>query len=513
MEGNDGSYGSSGSPLTHEIDISDGVTLTGDTTQAMPVIYSNNTSGLADGGVYVEGASSVLQYVDVEWSGSYAAVAGTGTWNRVIAHANSGAACTFYSGTTTVTDSVCDGSADGVYDNWSVGGPPTSNFTANLYNDTIVSPNYGMFLYAETQYVDITMNLENTIVRSTASSSPTDIYLTETSCGIDEVTASYSNYANVTIGPNACAEIVYTQPTLGNNQTTSPQFANAGGNNFAEASGSPTIGAGTNDPTNAGPLDLSGALRDIAGRTDIGAYEYVYAPALTTLAASSLSTAAATLGGSVNPNGAAASYHFDYGTTAAYGASTPSQSLAAGASAQSVSAALSALQPGTTYHYRLVATNSGGTTSGPDSTFTTPALPQMTFTQTRTRWRAGHAAASFAKAHHKTATAVGTTFTVTLNEPAAYTLSFQKTLSGRRGKSGVCVAQTKKNKRRARCTYTEDVGMLTASGHSATNTVTFDGVLTTGTKLGPGSYTVTATASAYAVSTQPVSLNFQIVRH
>jgi hypothetical protein len=37
------------------------------------------------------------------------------------------------------------------------------------------------------------------------------------------------------------------------------------------------------------------------------------------------------------------------------------------------SANISGLQPGTTYHYRLVSTNSGGTTNGSDQTFTTAA--------------------------------------------------------------------------------------------------------------------------------------------
>src|SRR5205085_396899 len=33
---------------------------------------------------------------------------------------------------------------------------------------------------------------------------------------------------------------------------------------------------------------------------------------------------------------------------------------------------ISGLQPGTTYHYRVVAENAEGTTEGPDKTFTTP---------------------------------------------------------------------------------------------------------------------------------------------
>jgi hypothetical protein len=87
MEGNDGTYGTSGSPITTELDVPDGVTLTGDTSQPMPVIYTNNSSGTLNSGIWLEGGGASLDYVDVEWSGSgIAAVIGTGTWNRVIAN-------------------------------------------------------------------------------------------------------------------------------------------------------------------------------------------------------------------------------------------------------------------------------------------------------------------------------------------------------------------------------------------------------------------------------------------
>jgi hypothetical protein len=83
---------------------------------------------------------------------------------------------------------------------------------------------------------------------------------------------------------------------------------------------------------------------------------------------------AATLKGTVNPNGFATTYEFEYGTTTAYGSSVPVPAADAGSgtSTQSVEAALSGLSANTTYHYRLVAKNSNGTTLGEDKTFTTP---------------------------------------------------------------------------------------------------------------------------------------------
>jgi hypothetical protein len=73
----------------------------------------------------------------------------------------------------------------------------------------------------------------------------------------------------------------------------------------------------------------------------------------------------------VNPNGLATSYRFDYGPTVAYGSSTPAVAVGAGVVPLPVSAAVSGLESGTTYHYRLVATNSLGTAFGADASVTT----------------------------------------------------------------------------------------------------------------------------------------------
>lgn len=97
------------------------------------------------------------------------------------------------------------------------------------------------------------------------------------------------------------------------------------------------------------------------------------APAVTTNAATNVTGSGATLNGTVNPEGASTTYQFDYGTTASYGSSVPvpAGSAGAGSSAVNESATLSGLQPSTTYHYRIKATNSAGTSFGSDQTFTT----------------------------------------------------------------------------------------------------------------------------------------------
>lgn len=81
----------------------------------------------------------------------------------------------------------------------------------------------------------------------------------------------------------------------------------------------------------------------------------------------------ANLAGSLNPNSQDTIYYFQWGPTAAYGNTTPSQTLVAGGAIGwfPVSAGLKGLSPSSTYHYRLIATNSSGSVFGTDQSFTT----------------------------------------------------------------------------------------------------------------------------------------------
>ena len=103
-------------------------------------------------------------------------------------------------------------------------------------------------------------------------------------------------------------------------------------------------------------------------------FEYPDLPTVTTNSATSVSSDSATLNGTVNPNGVSTTYYFEYGTTTSYGTSTTSTSAGSGTSAVSVNAAISDLTSDTTYHYRLVATNSSGTSNGDDKTFSTTII-------------------------------------------------------------------------------------------------------------------------------------------
>jgi predicted lipoprotein with Yx(FWY)xxD motif len=91
------------------------------------------------------------------------------------------------------------------------------------------------------------------------------------------------------------------------------------------------------------------------------------------IAGSAVKTAAGfELTGTVYPYGRDTTWHFEYGTTTAYGQSAPMPDADAGtAYSVPVSQMITGLQPNTTYHYRLVSTNSEGTGESTDRTFST----------------------------------------------------------------------------------------------------------------------------------------------
>jgi hypothetical protein len=96
------------------------------------------------------------------------------------------------------------------------------------------------------------------------------------------------------------------------------------------------------------------------------------APGATTGKATAIGDTSATLNGVATANKEATTFHFEYGTSTAYGTNTPE--LGAGSNKkQNVSAGITGLAPSTVYHFRLVTTNPSGTARGADATFTTAA--------------------------------------------------------------------------------------------------------------------------------------------
>jgi hypothetical protein len=91
-----------------------------------------------------------------------------------------------------------------------------------------------------------------------------------------------------------------------------------------------------------------------------------------------------TLCAQINPDGLLTHYHFEYGTTTGYGTSIPipDGEIPAGFSVETVCTNATGLQPNTTYHFRVLTSNEGGTVNGTDQTLTTlpPVLIDSTFT-------------------------------------------------------------------------------------------------------------------------------------
>jgi hypothetical protein len=106
-------------------------------------------------------------------------------------------------------------------------------------------------------------------------------------------------------------------------------------------------------------------------QTRIASFKFNNQPLVTTTSATNITSAGATLNGTINPNGLASTYYFEWGTSTAYGNNTTSTSAGSGTSAIPVSAPITGLTGGTTYHFRLDGVNSDGTSNGNDITFTT----------------------------------------------------------------------------------------------------------------------------------------------
>jgi hypothetical protein len=147
---------------------------------------------------------------------------------------------------------------------------------------------------------------------------------------------------------------------------------------------------------------------------------------------------------------------------------------------------------------------SGGSSGSGVSTLVGPSGsgPVLTgLSETERAWREG-------KASRPKKSPSGTIFSFDLNVAASVTLQFTHTAPGRRGGKS-CVAQTKKNKGKRRCTRTIIAGTLPVAGRAGANEVPFDGLLS-GHSLAPGSYTLTAAATALGKQSAPATLRFTI---
>jgi hypothetical protein len=186
---------------------------------------------------------------------------------------------------------------------------------------------------------------------------------------------------NGTVNPNGQPAVGYFDYGLTSSYGTSSPSVSLGSGSVDVAITSGMISGLTCNTVyhyHAAAANSGGAM---VGRDAVFTTAACPSPIVTTVGAIGISATGATLTGSANPNGSAASGYFEYGATASYGSRTPAVSLGAGSVMVAIGGGtLTGLTCGATYHFRADATSAVGTTLGSDAAFSTAACPAPTVT-------------------------------------------------------------------------------------------------------------------------------------
>ncbi len=98
-------------------------------------------------------------------------------------------------------------------------------------------------------------------------------------------------------------------------------------------------------------------------------------PTVLTLAATNVASTSATLNGFFNSNGSSTSTKFEYANNSAFVGSTITSSVSQNGTSGQFSDSISGLSPNTTYYFRAIGTNGGGTVNGSALNFLTTTNP------------------------------------------------------------------------------------------------------------------------------------------
>ena len=181
--------------------------------------------------------------------------------------------------------------------------------------------------------------------------------------------ASFSAMLNALLDPHGLPTSVHfqygTTPSYG--LTTAPQ--NRSGNTF-QVVGANVTGLTANTLYHFRVVASNGSATTMGSDGTFTTLTPTGPPVVITNGATNVTTSSGTLNGALDPHGLTTTVFFQYGITASYGSATPMQTQT-GNTYRNIAANVGGLTPHTTYHFRMVATNAGGTRMGSDRTFTT----------------------------------------------------------------------------------------------------------------------------------------------
>ena len=327
-----GGRGSGNSGVNNDVDL----------TLTRVAVTSSVATSFAAAGIY-NGSAGNLTVTDSTISGNSTGTIGGGIYNL--------------NALTVTNTTVAGNTANTSGSNWEGGGIYTDG-TATVVNSTVTGNTAfrGGGISVEggsTAIVKNTIVAQNT---ATGAGHP----------GNCRVTGALTSQGNNLEDTNTCnfaqaGDLSNTPPGIGALQDNGGPV-----DTRAVMAGSAAIDRGSGCPA----TDARGVTRPQLSGCDIGAYEFA-PPNVTTGNAEHVGVSTASIVGTLQPNLRASDHHFEYGKTAAYGATTPSIGAGSGGLPLSVSAALTRLKAATTYHYRIVASNGDGTAVGAARTFTT----------------------------------------------------------------------------------------------------------------------------------------------
>ncbi|MBI2471164.1 MAG: SBBP repeat-containing protein [Planctomycetes bacterium] len=123
--------------------------------------------------------------------------------------------------------------------------------------------------------------------------------------------------------------------------------------------------------TQSSNFPIVGTTTAYHGNKDVFVSKFIFTPSVTTGTATSITSTSATLNGTVSALGLSTTALFQYGTISNSYTGTSTTQSASGTSDMTVSLGISNLSPGTTFYYRIAASNSLGTSTGSEASFAT----------------------------------------------------------------------------------------------------------------------------------------------